>query len=84
MILSKMKRLMAYTSKSRYIRYLRDMGMVIGEYILRRHRVGGNAKRYAEILQNTEQLYPDYRAFLMDALGEDVVKGEMKKDFPKE
>ena len=56
----------------------------IQKYILRRHRVGGNAKRYAEILQDTEQLYPDYRAFLMDALGEDVVKREMKKDFPKE
>ena len=56
----------------------------IQKYILRRHRVGGNAKRYAEILQDTEQLYPDYRAFLVDALGEDVVKREMKKDFPKE
>lgn len=56
----------------------------IQKYILHRHRVGGNAKRYAEILQDTEQLYPDYRAFLMDALGEDVVKREMKKDFPKE
>lgn len=32
MIHSKMKRLMAYTSKSRFIRYLRGMGMVIGEY----------------------------------------------------
>ena len=56
----------------------------IQKYILRRHRFGGNAKRYAEILQDTEQLYPDYRAFLVDALGEDVVKREMKKDFPKE
>ena len=33
-------------------------------------------------------LYPvferHYQAFLIDALGEDVVKREMKKDFPKE
>lgn len=48
------------------------------KYVLNRHRVGGSAAEYAEILQRTEQQYPDYRAFLEDALGEDVVSGSRK------
>ena len=43
------------------------------KYILKRHRVGGSSEKYAEILKNTEQKYPDYQAFLVDALGEDIV-----------
>ena len=45
------------------------------EYVFTRHRVGGSPEKYAEILQKTEQLYPDFRTFLVDALGEDVVNG---------
>lgn len=44
------------------------------KYVLSKHRVGGSAEKYAEILKKTEPLYPDYQAFLVDALGEDIVK----------
>ena len=45
----------------------------IQKYVLSKHRVGGSAEKYAEILQKTEQVYPDYQAFLIDALGEEIV-----------
>lgn len=45
------------------------------KYVLNRHRVAGSAEKYAEILKKTKQQYPDYEAFLVDALGEDVVNG---------
>ena len=48
------------------------------QYVLRRHRVGGSPEKYAEILQKTEQMYPDFRAFLLDALGEDALNGSEK------
>lgn len=43
------------------------------KYILKRHRVGGSSEKYADIIKNTDQKYPDYQAFLVDALGEDIV-----------
>lgn len=48
------------------------------KYVLNKHRVGGSSEKYAEILQKTEQQYPDFQAFLVDALGEDVVYGRGK------
>lgn len=47
----------------------------IQQYVLRQHRVGGSPEKYAEILQKTEQMYPDFPAFLLDALGEDILNG---------
>lgn len=43
------------------------------KYVLNRHRVGGNSEKYADILNRTKQVYPDYHAFLIDALGADAV-----------
>lgn len=45
----------------------------ISKYVLNRHRVGGSPEKYAEIIQRTQPQYSDYRAFLVDALGEDAV-----------
>lgn len=42
------------------------------KYVFNRNRVGGCSEKYAEILQKTEQQYPDFQAFLVDALGEEV------------
>ena len=48
------------------------------KYVLNRHRVGGSSEKYAEILQNIEQQYPDYQAFLVDALGEEIVRDNVE------
>lgn len=50
----------------------------IQKYVLSRHRVGGSTEKYVDVLQKTEQQYPDYQAFLVDALGEDIVYGREK------
>lgn len=45
----------------------------IQQYVLCKHRVGGSSEKYAEILKKTEPLYQDYKAFLVDTLGADIV-----------
>ena len=45
----------------------------IQKYVLNKHRVGGSSEKYAEILRSTEQLYPDFQAFLIDTFGSDIV-----------
>ncbi len=44
------------------------------KYVYNKHRVGGSKEKYADILYKTEQVYPDFRAFLIDALGANVIK----------
>ena len=43
------------------------------QYVLNKHRVGGSAEKYAEYLLKTEPQYQDFNAFLVDALGEEIV-----------
>lgn len=47
----------------------------IQKYVLGKHRFGGSPEKYADILKKTDPLYPDYQAFLVDALGEEIVNG---------